>query len=104
MIKTDCFAFRPNPNRCSALNDLYCKYEECHFYKSGGAALAAKPQTVDRSAKLTPEEVAFIRNHYIPRDPNYGIIGLAKKFNMSKQGIQAILSGVTWREEDHPGV
>ena len=38
--KTDCFAYRPgqqNPRRkaeCMALNRVYCRENECRFYKS----------------------------------------------------------------------
>lgn len=45
MIKTDCFAYerRENPNRtvvelCKALTALYCKQEECPFYKTAEQA------------------------------------------------------------------
>ena len=36
--KTDCFGYVPPGTRkqipkCSALNKLYCRYEECSFYK-----------------------------------------------------------------------
>ena len=30
-INKDCFSY--NKGKCTALNDLYCKYEECRFYK-----------------------------------------------------------------------
>ena len=35
-IKTDCFAFKSdNPyNGCHALDKLYCRREECKFYKN----------------------------------------------------------------------
>lgn len=33
--KTDCFAYRKKgeAEACSALNALYCKHEDCKFYK-----------------------------------------------------------------------
>ena len=34
MIQTDCFAFRKEKLECNALNNLYCKNEECRFYKN----------------------------------------------------------------------
>jgi hypothetical protein len=30
--KKDCFAY--NGKECKALNDLYCKYQKCSFYKT----------------------------------------------------------------------
>ena len=33
-IKTDCFAYKEKLKKCVALDDLYCKREECKFYKS----------------------------------------------------------------------
>lgn len=33
-IKKDCYAYDVNNNKCRALRDLYCKKEQCTFYKS----------------------------------------------------------------------
>lgn len=35
-IKTDCFAFKSNNsyNGCNALDRLYCRIEDCKFYKN----------------------------------------------------------------------
>lgn len=42
-IKKDCFAYREKETssgllkqECNALNDLYCKKENCNFYKCKG--------------------------------------------------------------------
>lgn len=32
-VKKDCFAYKTDTNRGSALNDTYCRYEKCPFYK-----------------------------------------------------------------------
>lgn len=35
-VKTDCFAYKAGKSdkyACTALNDLYCRKEECGFYK-----------------------------------------------------------------------
>lgn len=34
MVKEDCFAYRKEKEECNALNELYCKNEECKFYKN----------------------------------------------------------------------
>ena len=33
-VKKDCFAYGSISNKCSALNELYCKKENCKFYKT----------------------------------------------------------------------
>jgi len=33
-VKEDCFAYDSKYKQCTALNDLYCKNEECRFYKN----------------------------------------------------------------------
>ena len=32
--KEDCFAYDKKRRDCKALNDLYCRFEECPFYKT----------------------------------------------------------------------
>lgn len=35
-IKKDCFAYKKTPGSvqsCAALRELYCRYENCKFYK-----------------------------------------------------------------------
>ena len=33
-VKKNCFAYDPVRRKCRALNDLYCSYENCKFYKT----------------------------------------------------------------------
>ena len=33
-VKTDCFAYNKELNRCNALDSLFCKREKCNFYKT----------------------------------------------------------------------
>ena len=33
-IKYDCFAYKKELNKCSELNQLYCAYTDCEFYKT----------------------------------------------------------------------
>ncbi len=33
-VKKDCFAYGSIHNKCSILNELYCKNEICKFYKT----------------------------------------------------------------------
>jgi hypothetical protein len=43
-------------------------------------------------AKLSKEDVEFIRNSYIPRDKTYGARALGRKFNMSHSHILEVLN------------
>lgn len=48
------------------------------------------------AAKLTSEEVAYIRNNFKPRDNSKN---LAKKFGVSKDTIYLIVRGKIWKSE-----
>ncbi len=61
-----------------------------------GRANKAKGETNGR-AKLTAEQVAEIRNSYVPRKYGHGSHALAKKYGVSKPTIRAILNGEAWK-------
>lgn len=48
-------------------------------------------------AKLTEKDVIFIRTHYIPRDPEFGIGPLAERFKVNRETISAIVCRKTWK-------
>lgn len=52
------------------------------------------------SSKLTKEDVQFIRDNYIPRHPEFGTEGLAKKFGVHRKTISRINTGKMWKEGD----
>ena len=56
-----------------------------HAYATG----LLKPKLgVDRpNAKLTVEDVLYIREHYTPRDKEYGAVALGKKFGVNNMQI-----------------
>lgn len=102
MTKTDCFAYRPCPERCSALNDLYCKYEpKCNFYKpkKNTQTTVYRAGSTTFAVKLTPEDVVYIRENYIARDKEFGTLALAQKFGVDRGTIYKIVENETWREE-----
>ena len=43
-------------------------------------------------AKLTNEQVKFIREVYIPRDKNFGLKALARKFGVGKDAMSDIIN------------
>ena len=49
------------------------------------------------NAKLTKEQVNYCRNVYIPRDKEYGLTPLAKRFNVSNSTMSYILNNVTYK-------
>ncbi len=56
-----------------------------------------KPKGVrNNRAVLTPEDVVYIKNHFVHRDKEFGHTGLGRKFNVSHQTIRAIILGQTW--------
>lgn len=67
-----------------------------HAYKLG----LADPLTWNRrnNAKLTDEEVRFIRKNYIPYDKKHGTHGLGRKFNMHPETIRQLLNYETYKD------
>lgn len=51
-------------------------------------------------AKLTWEDVKFIREHYKPFDKEYSSVNLAKKFNIARSTLGYILNNKTWKEDN----
>lgn len=50
------------------------------------------------AAKLKYEDVCFIRNNYIPHDPLYGTVTLAKRFGVHRKTISRIINFTHWKE------
>lgn len=48
-------------------------------------------------AKLTENDVRYIRNNYIPRDKEFGCCALAKKFGVSHPTISDIINRKDWK-------
>jgi hypothetical protein len=65
-----------------------------HAAKTG---LLHPKRGVDNSwAKLSTEDVDYIREHYIPYDLVYGARALGRKFNVNKNTIVAVAKGVAY--------
>lgn len=47
--------------------------------------------------KLNEDEVAYIREHYAPRDKDYGARALSRKFGVAHQAILRIINGETYK-------
>lgn len=67
-----------------------------HAYDTGLAV--AKSGVDSSSAKLTAEQVKYIREHYIPKDKEYGCRVLAKKFKVKHSVISRIIHNKTYKD------
>lgn len=50
------------------------------------------------NAKLTAEQVTYIKHNCIKGDRKYGLLALAARFGVADSTIRNILSGKTWKE------
>lgn len=51
-------------------------------------------------AKLTNEQARFIRENYIPRDPKFGEAALARRFDVRRDVVKAVVTGRTYKHID----
>lgn len=101
--------FIPNPNNYPVVNhidgnkenNLYSNLEWCtykdnnlHSYKLG----LNKPVIGERNphSKLSIRDVNFIKQNYIPRDKQFGIRALARKYNVHHKTIENIIHSKNW--------
>lgn len=68
--------------------------------KGRGNGVAARG-SAHRKAKLNPEAVAFIKNHYIPYDREFGTRALARRFGVTNATVSNALREVTWRDSPY---
>jgi len=64
-----------------------------HAYATG---LQSAGEAIE-TAKLTCDDVKYIRSHYIRRDKEFGRIPLARKFGVSTDTISDVCNGRSWR-------
>ena len=61
-----------------------------HAVKTG--LLVPKSGTQNPCAKLTEDDIEYIRSHYIPKDKKYGCRALGEKFNVSHATISRVVN------------
>ena len=101
-------AFLPNPNNLPIVehrddNKLNCHVDNLFWstYESNNRHSAkyrhfCKGVRVN-TAKLTENDVKFIRGNYKPRDKKYGAVPLSKKFGTSLNTIISVALGKTYK-------
>lgn len=65
-------------------------------HASNSGLLNPQRGTTHTLSKLTVEDVVYIREHYIPRDSEYGARALGRKFNIHHSNILDIIHGVSY--------
>lgn len=80
-------------NRAENLEWCTASENTIHSYKIGLQGVGENRY----NAKLTWEKVEEIRKTYIPKDPNYGTVALARKFGVNKKVIYDVLRGNIWK-------
>ena len=48
-------------------------------------------------AVLTPEEVRFVRSHYIPKDKEYGLAAFSRRLGVGLSTLKRVVSGQSYR-------
>lgn len=100
-------AFIPNPdnkpqvnhingiqtdNRVANLERVTAKENMQHAFRTGLAKNCIKRGTEQKQAKLTEENVHYIRTNYVPYSREFGTRALAKKFDVKHSSISRVLS------------
>ena len=106
-------SFIPNPENKSYVNHIDGdKLNNClenlewvtptensrHAWQIG--LIESRTGTSNLHSKLTPDQVRYIRLNYKPRDKEYGMAALARKFNVAKSTIYFVLARKTYEDVD----
>lgn len=82
-------------NNVDNLEWCNCSHNTQHAYDIGLAH--AQKGCMNVHSKLTEDDVKWIREHYIPRDKEFGSRALAKKFNMNHSNISRLINKLKYK-------
>lgn len=68
------------------------KEERMHIIQK--ASMASR----DVNSKFTKEDVIFMRKHFIPRHPEFGVVAFAKKYNTTESTVRCAIKGRTFKD------
>lgn len=54
----------------------------------------------DANSKFTKEDVLFMRKHFIPRHPEFGVVAFAKKYNTNECTVRNAIKGRSFKDID----
>lgn len=92
-------AFVPNPNNLPCVRHIdgnIINNEACNLEWVKGRWSPASKSRQPYYSKLTTEQVQWCRDVYKPRDKEYGLTALAKRFNVANSTMSYILNNVTY--------
>ena len=105
-------AFIPNPENKPCVNHIdgnkqnncvenleWVTYSENTLHAHRNNLIKTKKGSEVYNAKLTDEQVRYIRKNYIPRDKNFSAVALAKKFNVSPEIISFVVRNLHYKDK-----
>ena len=82
-------------NNVSNLEWCSYSYNTKHAFDNGLAKAQSGCDNIH--SKLSEEDVIWIREHYKPRDKDFGSRALAKKFNMNHSNISRLINNIRYK-------
>ena len=73
-------------------------YQENTAYASQKGSYDKETGCASPFAKLTEEDVLYIRKHYIPRHRKFGANALSRQLNVSQSSILNVIHNVTYKD------
>lgn len=74
-------------------------YQESYGCIEGDIVNSINDYVANRGVrKLSDEDVKWMRDNYVPYDPNFGTRGLARKFNVDSSTISDVINYKTYKE------
>lgn len=105
-------AFIPNPENKPCVNHKdgnkknncvenleWATYSENTLHAHKNNLIRRRKGTEVYNAKLTDEQVRYIRENYIPYDKNFGGTAFAKKFNVCAETIYLVLKNLHYKDK-----